>query len=342
MIRLLTVSDIVTILKRYGIKPYLQDLMQRIKADFTKWHEFDIIARPAFHVEGGVIELMPIADQDWFSYKCVNGHPKNPLSQKQTVVATGQLSKTSDGYPVCISEMTLSTALRTAASSALASDFLSRKNAQSIAMIGTGAQSDFQIIAHTLVRDITTVYYHDIDPDAMERFARNMQDIPDIKFIACNSNEEAVRQSDIVIVCTACKNHVDVIEKDWVKAGTHINGLGGDCPGKTEIAKDLLDHCVIVVEYFEQSFIEGEIQRYSEAEAKARVHSQFDQIIRKEKTARTNDQSITLFDSVGIALEDFSTLNLNYDLAQKLDIGAQVEMIPNLDDPKDLYSLLRS
>ena len=96
----------------------------------------------------GVIELMPICDDEYYAFKYVNGHPYNPQSNKLTVVAVGMLSQVKDGYPLMISEMTLLTALRTAGTSALAARYLAKPNSKVMAMIGTGSQSEFQVIAH--------------------------------------------------------------------------------------------------------------------------------------------------------------------------------------------------
>ena len=317
----------------------MRDLIVQLKHDFLRWEEFDKIPRPAFHVPNGVIELMPTADKELFSYKYVNGHPKNPLQNKQTIVATGQLSSVADGHPLLISEMTLLTALRTAATSALATDLLARKNATILALIGTGAQSDFQALGAQLVRDIKTIRFHDIDPAAMQRFTKNMQHY-NFELIPCSSNEEAVNGADVVTVCTACKDHVDVIMDSWIKPGVHINGLGGDCPGKTELQAKLLKRAKVVVEFFEQSFIEGEIQRFTEIEAREVVHAELWEVLQGTKVARASDDEITIFDSVGFAIEDFSVLKLTYELAQKYSIGEPMNMTPKLSDPKDLFSAL--
>jgi ornithine cyclodeaminase len=340
MAKLLSVHDIAALIQHHTLEQTLKDMMARLTVDFSRWDEFDKMPRPAFHVPGGVIELMPIADKSRFGFKYVNGHPSNPDTGKQTVVATGQLSNVDDGYPVMISEMTILTALRTAATSALASQILSRKNSHTIAMIGTGAQSDFQVLAHTLVRDVQTVRYHDTDPAAMTRFAKNMQHY-NFELVACDSNEDAVKGADIVLVCTACKQHVDVIMDKWITPGTHINGIGGDCPGKTEIEATLLPRAKIVVEFFEQSLMEGEIQRYSETEAKEKVYAELWELLSNQKPGRTSDDEITLFDSVGFALEDFSALCLAYELSQKYGIGQDVTMVPPIQDPKDLFSALK-
>ncbi|MCF6776321.1 ornithine cyclodeaminase [Thiotrichales bacterium 19X7-9] len=341
MVTILSVEALAKLIHRHGLKAFFMDLMQALREDFARWQAFDKMPRPAFHVPGGVIELMPVADDALFTFKYVNGHPNNPLSNKQTVVATGQLSRIEDGYPLLISEMTTLTALRTAATAAIASDLLARENASVLTLIGTGAQSDFQVLAHLLVRDIKEVRYFDTDPKAMDRFERNMKSY-DIQLTRCDSHKQAVEGADIITVCTACKKHVDVIKDEWVKPGVHINGLGGDCPGKTELELSILHRSKTVVEYFDQSFIEGEIQRFTHKEAETKVYAELWELITNQKPARTSEDEITLFDSVGIALEDFSALRLTYQLLQQYQIGEVVNMIPPLEDPKDLFSVLKN
>ena len=337
--KLLTVNDIAAVVQQHGINCVLQDLMQSLRDDFCRWNQFNKIPRPAFHVPGGVIELMPVADNERFSFKYVNGHPENPFSGKQTVVATGQLSNISDGYPVLLSEMTILTALRTAATAAIATDLLSRADSSTLALLGTGAQSEFQVHAHMLVRDIKTVRYFDIDPDAMQKFQKNMQEL-EIEFISCSSNEEAVQGADVIVVCTACKKHVDVVYDAWINEGVHVNGLGGDCPGKTEVQQELLYRSKIVVEFMEQSLIEGEIQRFTTEEAEKYVYAELWEILSGKKAGRTSEQEITLFDSVGFALEDFTVLQFMYDLSNKYNIGSEITMVPDIVDPKNLFSAL--
>jgi len=341
MINIISVDDLTKLIHKHTFDKFLLDLIATLKQDFIRWEEFDKIPRPAFHVPGGVIELMPIADKELFSYKYVNGHPNNPLQNKQTIVATGQLSKISDGHPLFLSEMTVLTALRTAATSALATDLLARKDATTLALIGTGAQSDFQALGTRLVRKIKTIRFHDTDPLAMQRFEKNMRNYG-FELIPCSNNEEAVSHADIVTVCTACKQHVNVIMDSWIKPGVHINGLGGDCPGKTELQTQLLQRAKVVVEFFEQSFIEGEIQHFSEATAKKIVHAELWELLDGKKPGRSTNDEITIFDSVGFALEDFSVLKLTYKLAQKHHIGQPMNMTPDLQDPKDLFSVFKN
>jgi ornithine cyclodeaminase len=337
--KVITVSDIAKLVKQHGFNQFILDLVKYIKDDFARWDEFDKSPRHAIHLSDGVIELMPIADKKYYTFKYVNGHPKNPISGKQTVVATGQLSDVANGYPLMFSEMTILTGFRTAATAIIATELLARQNSKTIALIGTGAQSEFQVLAHKLVRDITTVKYYDTDSDAMQKFAHNMQD-SGLRLIACKNAEEAVRDSDIIIVCTACKDHVDVILDEWIKPGVHINGLGGDCPGKTELELPILFRSKVVVEYTPQSLIEGEIQRLSPDMASEVVYGELWELIVCKKPGRQNMDEITVFDSVGFALEDYSVLRLVYDLANKYDMEQELDLVPQLDDPKNLISIL--
>jgi len=339
--KIISVEALTEIIKQHGFDNYLRDLMAAVRRDYGRWQEFNKMPRPAMHVPGGVLELMPICDNEYYSFKYVNCHPKNPDIGKQTIVATGQLSRIDTGYPLLFSEMTLLTAFRTAATSALATDLMARKNASVIAIIGTGAQSEFQIKATALVRDIKEVRYFDIDTKAMGKFERNMEGCS-FKLVCCKTAEEAVKGADIITVCTACKQHVDVIKNDWIEAGVHINALGGDCPGKTELELTLLPRCRLVVEYFDQSFIEGEIQRFTREEAGEKVYAELYELVTGAKEGRSSDEEITLFDSVGIALEDYSALRLTYELAETYGLGEAHSLIPEIDDPKNLLAALKN
>ena len=340
--KVIDVESLTRLLELHGSKNFMRDLMLALKRDFGSWDSFTQMPRPSMQVPGGVLELMPVCDNEqYYTYKYVNCHPKNPLSGLQTIVATGQLSRIDTGYPLIFSEMTILTALRTAAMTALATDLMSRQDARVLTIIGTGAQSEFQVSGMQLVRDIAEVRYFDIDSRAMDKFEKNMRG-KFLKMTRCKSAEEAVRGSDIITVCTACRAHVDVIKNDWIRSGMHINGLGGDTVGKTELEFGILKRSKIVVEYFDQAFIEGEIQRFSRAEAEKQVYAELHELVTGIKKGRDNDKDITLFDSVGIALEDYSALRLTYELSEKYQIGQDLNLTPILTDPKDLMSVLKN
>lgn len=337
--KILTVETLSKIIKRRGLGNFIKDLMEELKGDFTRWEEFQKIPRPAMHVPGGVIELMPVCDDTYYTFKYVNCHPKNPDSRLMTVIGTGQLSRTDTGYPLMFSEMTVLTALRTAATTAIATDLMARKNSRVHAIIGTGAQSEFLVKAVKMVRDISEVRYFDIDEKAMDKFEWNMKG-NDFRLVRCAGVEEAVRGADIITTCTAERAHIDVLKNKWITPGVHINGIGGDSVGKTELELSILARSRIVVEYFDQASAEGEIQRFSKKEVKKHVHAELHELIRGEKKGRESEDEITLYDSVGMALEDYSALKLAYKLADLYKLGQDLNFTPVLEDPKNLISAL--
>lgn len=338
--KIITVKSLVELINRHGFDNFLKDLISCLRQDFARWGKFTLIPRPGMKVPDGVLELMPICDNErYFTFKYVNLHPKNPQTGKQTVVATGQLVDVDTGYPLMFSEMTFLTALRTAAS-ALAADFMAHKNAKILGIIGTGAQSEFQVSAMQVVRDICQVRYFDIDQKAMDKFEKNLTS-KNLKLVRCQNAKEVVLNADILTVCTAVYGHMEVVKKDWLRKGMHINAIGGDSRGKTELQKSILPLCKIVVDYFEQACDEGEIQQYRKEEAKKLVYGQLHELVKGEKKGRVNESEITLFDSVGIALEDYSALRLVYELSQKYNIGEELNMTPEIGKPKDLFGILK-
>jgi ornithine cyclodeaminase len=335
MVRVVTVEDIDQLLKKVTLKTFYLKLIERLKSDYSRWHEFDKSPRHATHVPGGVIELMPIADKAYYSFKYVNGHPNNTKQQKQTVVATGQLSLVETGYPVLISEMTVLTALRTAATSALVSQYLARRNAKTFGIIGCGAQSEFQVLAHHYGLDLHEIYYYDTDARAMEKFAANLKPYR-LRMHPCTDGRSIVEKCDIVTTATAQKGRHKIVETDWVKRGCHLNKIGGDTPGKTELEASLVERCKIVVELLEQTRVEGEIQQVQNPQVYAAIW----ELVTGKKKGRESDEEITLFDSVGFALEDYSILRLVHQLTEEYHLGHKLDMVPHTPDPKNLFGVI--
>lgn len=331
----LEIEDIKKLVTTVGYKDFFFKLIDTLEEDYSNWESFDKTPRVANHVEGGVIELMPISNDELYSFKYVNGHPQNPNQNKLTVMATGQLSITETGEPLMFTEMTLLTAFRTAANSALAAKYLASKDSKILTLIGTGAQSEFQYLAYSYLFDLEEIRYFDTDPKAMDKFEKNMKQF-DVKMTRCNDSADAVKSADIIIVCTADKRNQTVITEDMIEKDVFISGLGGDCPGKTEIQKELVKKSTIVVEFLEQARIEGEIQQL-ESDF---VCTEIQELVKGKVNLNVSIHGTILFDSVGFALEDYSVLRLIYDLAKKNNVGKEMNLIPEIDDVKDLFSLI--
>ena len=336
MTRFIDVADIQQLVSSVGAEKFITSLAEYIRADFLRWEEFEKCARVANHVPGGVIELMPTSDHALYGFKYVNGHPKNTAQNMLTVMAFGVLAEVETGFPLLFSEFTISTALRTAATSALMASVLARPESTVMALIGNGAQSEFQALAFKSIVGITEIRVFDIDPAATEKFVRNMAHIEGLTIVQAQSVREAVRGADIVTTVTADKNYATILTPDMIEPGMHINGVGGDCPGKTELHADILRAARVFVEFEPQTRIEGDIQQLP---ADFPVTEMW-RVLNGQVIGRESQEQVTVFDSVGFAIEDFSALRYLYDLAQARDIGAQINLIPDPANPKDLFQFV--
>eukprot|EP01132_Coremiostelium_polycephalum_P018333 gene18333-21866_t len=281
-------------------------MAEYIRADYLRWQDFEKCARLANHSPEGVIELMPVSDASLYAFKYVNGHPKNTQSGMLTVMAFGALGDVDTGKPVLLAEMTLTTAIRTAATSALVARYLARDNSRSMALIGNGSQSEFQALAFHAMLGITEIRLFDIDAKATAKLAANLKAFPAIKVILAGSVAEAVKGADIVTTVTADKAYATILTDEMIEPGMHLNAVGGE------------------IQHMPEDSPVTELWR----------------VINGQAPGRENARQVTLFDSVGFAIEDYSALRYVLDVAKALDVGSELELVPDLADPKDLFARL--
>jgi ornithine cyclodeaminase len=210
LVPFVSVENMMHIVLDIGVEAFLRELADYIEQDFRRWELFDKTPRIAAHSDEGVIELMPTSDGSAYGFKYVTGHPKNARQGRQTVAAFGVLSDVDTGYPVLLSEMTILTALRTAATSALAAKYLAPKSARTMAIIGNGAQCEFQALAFRALCGIDSVRLYDIDPAATRKSERNLAPTG-LDVVSCGSSEEAIVGADIVTTCTADKQYATIL-----------------------------------------------------------------------------------------------------------------------------------
>lgn len=335
LVPFVSVDHMMQLVHHIGVEDMIAAIADEIEADFKRWEKFDKTPRIPAHSQHGVIELMPTSDGEAYGFKYVNGHPKNTSEGLQTVTAFGLLADVYTGYPVLLTEMTILTALRTAAMSSLAAKYLAPKGSKTMAMIGNGAQSEFQCLAFKRLCGIDTVRLYDTDSAATAKCAANLAG-SGLTVIPCTSAEAAIEGADIITTCTADKRNATILTDNMVGSGVHINAIGGDCPGKTELHKDILLRSEIFVEYPEQTRIEGEIQ----ALAPDHPVKELWQVMTGAIEGRRDNRQITLFDSVGFAIEDFSALRH----VKKAIVGTSffepLDMLADPDDPRDLFGML--
>jgi ornithine cyclodeaminase len=331
----LSAERTASLLRQQGMPVVMDTLARYIEEDFRRWPEFDKCARVANHSRDGVIELMPVADTQRYAFKYVNGHPKNTRLSLPTVMAFGVLADVDTGMPLLISELTLMTAVRTAATSALAARRLARTDSRRMALIGNGAQSEFQALAFNRLLGIDTFHLFDTDPAATDKLAAHLGALG-FHVKRFDATADAVRGVDIVTTATADKANATIITPDMLEPGMHINGVGGDCPGKTELHAEVLRRSRVFVEYAPQTRIEGEIQQMPGNFPVTELWT----VLTGAAPGRERAEEITVFDSVGFALEDYSALRFLSDLAKACGVEDRISLIPDLPDPKNLFSLV--
>jgi ornithine cyclodeaminase len=335
LVPFISVENMMRFISHVGLERVLVELSGEIELDFRRWERFDKTPRVASHSAVGVIELMPTSDGEFYGFKYVNGHPKNMSAGLQTVTAFGVLADVATGYPLLLSEMTFLTALRTAATSAMAAKYLAPKPAHTMAMIGNGAQSEFQALAFRAICGVDHVRLYDISPEATRKCATNLAGTG-LRVTSCTSAEAAMEGAGIITTCTADKQYATILTDNMVGSGVHINAIGGDCPGKTELHRDILLRSDIFVEYTPQTRIEGEIQQLSPDHPVTELW----QVIAGSAPGRTSPKQITLFDGVGFAIEDFAALRYVHARVKGTPFVQNLDMIADPDDPRDLYGML--
>lgn len=337
MTQFVDVQHMAQWIQRDGVENIMKGLVDYLQEDFSRWERFDKIPRVASHTPFGVIELMPTSDNEEYSFKYVNGHPSNPARGFQTVTAFGMLASVDNGYPTFLAEMTLLTALRTAATSAMVAARLARPDSSVMAMIGAGSQAEFQALAFRAVLGIDHLQVFDTDPAAVVKLRRNLEPLG-FHITASQSTDDAVTGADIITTCTADKAKNTILRAEHIQPGVHINAVGGDCPGKTELEAEILTRGRVFVEYPEQTRIEGEIQQM----APDFPVVEFWEVLTGSQPGRRSAEEITIFDSVGFAIADFSALRYLRDATAGTRMQTHIDLIADPEDPKDLFSLVAS
>lgn len=262
--------------------------------------------------------------------KIVSVFPKNIESNLPTIHALVVLCNAKTGKPTAVMDGTYLTALRTGAASGLATELLSRKNTRTAAVIGAGIQSRTQLEAVCCVRDIHSVWVYDINHKAAEDFKEEMRNrgrpIPP-EIIVVHSSAEAVSNADVI--CCATTSFVPVFDDDNLKLGTHINAVGSYTPNMQEIPEQTILRSKVVVDSLSAAFEEaGDLIILLEKKllSESHVHGEIGQVASGQIRGRESEEEITLFKSVGVAVQDVSVAELVLRQAKNLSYGTDFDL----------------
>jgi ornithine cyclodeaminase len=294
----------------------------------------EVPLRPHLNVERheGITVIMPayLKETDELGMKVVSVFPRNLSASLPTIHALVVMVDAATGRPVAVMDGTYLTALRTGAASGAATDLLARSDARAAAIFGTGAQGRTQLEAVCAVRSIEEVRVFDVNRGAAEAYVQEMAArggrVPGAITIA-SSPAEAIRGADVI--CTTTTTKVPVFEDRDLAAGAHINAIGSFTPDVQEIPDETVVRARVFVDSREACWAEtGDliIPRNKGLIKENHVHAELGEIVAGEKSGRSSPGEITLFKSVGNAVQDVAVGSRVLEGAARLGLGVELEL----------------
>jgi alanine dehydrogenase len=259
--------------------------------------------------------------------KWVNVHPGNQRKGLPTVMAMIILSDPKTGYPLCVMDGTHITALRTAAAGGVAARYLARKESKQAAIIGTGVQAKYQLLALQEVLDLEQISVYGVTFQAAQTYIKMMKKITPLHIQPAKTIKECVRDADVIVTTTPSKK--PLLKQAWLKPGVHINAIGADAKGKQELEAKIVKQAKVIVDSWEQASHSGEINVPLRQGLLKRsdIYADIGQIVTRKKAGRTNGQEITMFDSTGLAIQDTALASWVYQEALQLKKKHYVKFI---------------
>ncbi|OGS56644.1 MAG: alanine dehydrogenase [Euryarchaeota archaeon RBG_19FT_COMBO_56_21] len=282
----------------------------------------------------GDLRTMPsyVEDMDVSAVKIVNVHPDNAKNfGMRTVMAVLVLVNPHTGAPLAFMDATHITDMRTGAASGIASKYLARPDPKILGIIGAGNQARTQMLALiTQYGHFDEVRVNDLYPEkskALVREFRRKYKEQVGKFKAVSDPKDCVVDADIVVTATASR--APIVKDEWVKAGTHINCIGADAPGKQEMDPMILKRARLIIDDWEQASHSGEINvPLAKGElTRDDVNAEIGQIVAGLKPGRENDEQTTVFCSTGLAIQDALTAKIAYDTAIAQKVGRYMQIV---------------
>jgi|TARA_B100001179_G_C18603774_1_gene412463 ornithine cyclodeaminase/alanine dehydrogenase-like protein (mu-crystallin family) len=258
-----------------------------------------------------------MSDMKALGTKIVTVFPENTSLNKPTTQGVISLTDVDTGELLCIMDGSLITGMRTGAVTGVATKYLSKKDSNSIGIFGSGYQSRFQLLAICSVRDINKIVLTSPSADKKSEYLKSLEKELNIPIIV-TYDVEKVLQNDILVTATSSTS--PLFDGNLVNPGTHINCIGAHTKESTEVDSITLNRSKIIVDESQTAI------REAGGISDANVFADLADIILGTKVARTNEDDITLFKSMGLSLEDISTANLIYNEALKQGLGNNINL----------------
>jgi len=274
----------------------------------------------------GTSVFMPayLTGKDQLGIKVVSAFARNREKfGLPTVIGSILLLDPKNGMPMAIVDGTYVTAVRTAAASAVATKYMAREDASTLGIFGSGVQGETHLLAISEVRELDAAVVNSRDSSRCEDFCKRMSKKTGIKVRP--GRPQDVAKSDIVVTATTSK--IPVLEGSWVERGTHINGIGSHSPQARELDEKVVSSARIIVDSLEANLKEAGDFLIPMAEgrfSKEMICGELGEVVLGQKRGREKPEEITLFKSVGLAIEDVSTASAAYAKAKSLGVGREI------------------
>ena len=309
------------------------DMGETIKAMKTAFADESAILpqRIVISTKKGLSLYMPayLPQSKSLAVKVVTVFKKNPVDYNlPTTLGKVLLQDINTGDVICIMDGGFLTAMRTGAVSGCAIDYLAKENSETVGLFGTGVQGMTQLWAACVARpSIKKAFVFDLRKEVAEDFAKQMSTKLNVSVDVADSAEKIVKESDIIL--TATTSPTPIFHGRWLQPGTHISGIGSHSPGTRELDGDTISRSKVVCDQISACLKEAGdiiIPINEGIISKEDIYGEIGEIITGKKAGRENDQEITLFKSVGLAIQDAATAKLVYDKAKATNIGTTVEI----------------
>jgi len=291
----------------------------------------DVPLRVALNVprHNGVTLFMPayLSADDQMAVKVVSVFNDNPAKGLPLIHALIVVVDATTGRPAAVIDGTYLTALRTGAASGAATDLLARRDVRSAAIFGAGTQGRTQLEAVCTVRPIQTAWIYDVMPERAAAYAAEMSQRLSLPVRVAETPGDAVRQAGVI--CTATISSTPVFEDADVRPGTHINAVGAYTPEMQEIPAETVLRAKVVIDHREASLAEAGdllIPLQQGLMTEAHVCAELGEIVAGRKPGRASPEEITLFKSVGVAVQDVAAAGAVLEAARRLNLGAEVAL----------------
>ncbi|MGQ9467118.1 MAG: ornithine cyclodeaminase family protein [Anaerolineae bacterium] len=311
----------------------MREAVEAMKRAFAQLStgQADVPLRTPIHVprHNGLTLFMPayLAADDQMAVKIVSVFNDNPARGLPLIHALVVVVDAETGRPVAVMEGGSLTALRTGAASGAATDLLSRPDAAVVAVFGAGVQGRTQLEAVCAVRPIREAWVYDVDPQRAQAYAREMGEPLGIPVHVATSPAEAVRQADVI--CTATTSTTPVFDDADVRPGTHINAVGAYTPQMREIPTETVLRARVVIDHRTASLAEAgdlliPIQEGRMTEQ--HIWAELGEIAAGLKPGRLSPDEITLFKSVGVAVQDVAAAAAVLEAARRQNLGVEISL----------------